>query len=153
MMALAALVGAAAVGVSAAEQGAPPNDPIVFCVNLSDEDQTSPVYSDGEGRGVLKLRRDDLTLSWDVSFTGLTGAAVAAQMHGPQRPGGNASALFPLSEKPAPTSPIKGSIVLDDARLKYLLNSRMYVNITTAKYPAGEIRGQVQRIRPGATCP
>jgi hypothetical protein len=43
--------------------------------------------------------------------------------------------------------------VLADGQLKYLLNSRMYVNITTGKYRDGEIRGQLQRMRPGVPCP
>ncbi|MBM3513406.1 MAG: CHRD domain-containing protein [Alphaproteobacteria bacterium] len=129
------------------------NDPIVLCVSLSDADQSHPVTSDGVGRGVFKLRRGDLTLDWEIAFKNLSGPIVEANIHGPQRPGANAQALFPLAEKAGAASPLKGSIVLTDGQLKYLLNSRMYANVTTARHPAGEIRGQLQRVRPGVICP
>lgn len=146
-----------ATAAPAADAPPAPEDPIRFCAALSDAEESVPTYSDGRGRGVFTLSRADLTFTWDVAFRGLSGPVVAANAHGPQRPGANASALFPLATGAAPasplTSPLKGSIVLSEGQLKYLLNARIYVNLTTAKYPAGEIRGQVQRVLPGTACP
>lgn len=131
----------------------PANDPIVFCVTLSDAEESHAVTSPGIGRGSFSLQRSDLTLSWTIDFKGLSGPIVEANLHGPQRPGANAQAVFALADKPDPASPITGSTRLTEGQLKYLLNSRMYANFTTAKHPAGEIRGQLQRVRPGVTCP
>ena len=46
------------------------------------------------------------------------------------------------------TSPIEGSSILNEGQLEYLLTDRMYVNILTKKYPGGELRGQLARLRP-----
>ncbi len=152
-IAIVAVVIAVAAGSARADAASAPDNPIRFCAALSDAEESVPTYSDGRGRGVFTLSRADLTFTWDVAFRGLSGPVVAANAHGPQRPGANASALFPLATASAPASPLKGSIVLSEGQLKYLLNARIYVNLTTAKYPAGEIRGQVQRVLPGTACP
>ena len=45
---------------------------------------------------------------------------------------------------------LAGSAVLTEAQLDYLLAGRMYVNVRTRRYPAGELRGQIQRQPPTA---
>lgn len=130
----------------------PPNNPIEFCAALSPDEESAPTYSDARGQGRFTLRRADLSLTWKISFKHLSGNAVAANVHGPQRPGAEAGVLFALTPS-MPQSPVTGQLVLNDGQVKYLLSGRMYVNITTAKHPAGELRGQVERIRPGAACP
>jgi hypothetical protein len=39
-------------------------------------------------------------------------------------------------------------VVLTDAQVEYLVTGRFYVNIHTVKYPAGELRGQINRVPP-----
>jgi hypothetical protein len=142
MVAIGALTATAAAG----EEGT-----IEFCANLSPDEESAPTYSSAVGLGRFTLRRSDLKLSWEISFKDLTGPAVAANIHGPQRPGANAQVLFPLVAGPI-RSPLKGSITLDDGQLEYLLTGRMYANFTTEKYPDGELRAQLQRLRPGVGC-
>jgi hypothetical protein len=91
------------------------------------------------------LDRATLRFSWRVSFTGLTSAAIGAAVHGPQRPGTNAGVQVDMGGK-RPAATLQGSAVLTDAQLQYLLAGRMYVNIRSQKYPAGELRGQIQRL-------
>jgi hypothetical protein len=40
-------------------------------------------------------------------------------------------------------SPLTGSAVLNEAEVQYLLTGWSYVNITTEKWPFGEVRGQL----------
>ena len=40
--------------------------------------------------------------------------------------------------------PIKGAAILTEAQIKALIDSEMYINVLTAKFPEGEIRGQVK---------
>ena len=40
-------------------------------------------------------------------------------------------------------SPMKGSATLTDDQSKALTGGKMYINVHTAKYPDGEIRGQL----------
>lgn len=127
---------------------------ISFCANLSPDEESAPTYSDAVGLALFTLQRADLKFSWDITFKNLTTAPVAANMHGPQRPGANAGVVFALVKKGDPIkSPIKGALILDDGQLEYLLTERLYVNITTQKYAEGELRGQLERLLPGAACP
>lgn len=127
---------------------------ISFCANLSPDEESAPTYSDAVGLALFTLQRADLKLTWEVSFKNLTTSPVAASIHGPQRPGANAGVVFGLVKKGDPIqSPIKGALVLDDGQLEYLLTERLYVNITTQKYAEGELRGQLERLLPGAACP
>ena len=40
-------------------------------------------------------------------------------------------------------SPMKGAAVLTEDQAKALLGGNMYINVHSAKYPDGEIRGQL----------
>lgn len=139
------------VGVAAllsACVSAPPVTPIPapvltrFQTVLSPLEEVPPVSSDG--RGLLRAELDTRTsrLSWVVSYSGLTGPVTAAHFHGPALPGQNAGIVVPLTGDL--TSVITGSAVLTPAQRADLLSGRWYINLHTARYPDGEIRGQVR---------
>ena len=78
------------------------------------------------------------------SFTGLTGNAVNAHLHGltdPNNP--TASPIFGLTFDAATSGNISGSDTLSAANLAGLLDGRTYLNIHTANNGPGEIRGDV----------
>lgn len=129
-------------GVWAAELG-----PVKFFAVLSADEQSTTTISPGIGRAEFSIDRDTVRMSWKVTYSKLTSPPLAANVHGPQRPGTNAGPQVNLAPKGI-TSTLEGSAVLTDAQLEYLLAGRMYVNITTIKYPAGELRGQIQRVPP-----
>jgi len=81
-------------------------------------------------------------LSWKGSYSGLTGPATAAHLHGPAAAGKNAGVMVPIN----PHGPaFEGSATLNDAQAKALMDGDMYVNIHTAANKAGEIRGQLTK--------
>jgi hypothetical protein len=86
-------------------------------------------------------------LSWNGTYSGLTGAATAAHVHGPAEPGKNAGVVLWVSDhdtKAHPfTSPFEGSATLTDAQASDLMSGLYYVNIHTAANPGGELRGQL----------
>ena len=140
---------AALVLASAGLYANDPGPPVRFYAHLSPEEQSSTTISPGSGRADFELDRATLRLSWRVSFKDLTSAAIGAAVHGPQRPGTNAGVQVDMGGK-RPASSLQGSAVLTDAQLQYLLAGRMYVNIRTQKFPAGELRGQIRRLPPTA---
>ncbi len=101
-----------------------------------------------KGTGSLSATYDTTTkkLTWTVSYSGLTGAAVAAHFHGPAGPGKDAPVEVPVSTGP---SPLQGSATLTPAQEKDLLDGNVYFNIHTQANPKGEIRGQVSKAEPG----
>jgi hypothetical protein len=89
-----------------------------------------------------------LTLTWDLTFSGLSGPAVVAFFHGPAPVGVNAGVQNPVPG-PLPgvagltAAHVTGSANLSAIQVAQLLQNLWYINIHTTLYPAGEIRGQV----------
>ena len=121
--------------------------PIHFYADLSADEQSAVTKSPALGRAEFVLERATLRFSWVVTFHDLTSAPTAAGLHGPQTPGGNAGLLIDIA-KSGLGSPIEGSTIITDGQLDYLLTGKMYVNIRTAEYDLGELRGQIMRKRP-----
>lgn len=121
--------------------------PIHFIAELSADEQSAYTESAGQARVEFVLERATLRLSWTLTYGGLTSAPVGVAMHGPQSPGGNAGVLIDMGVGGI-RSPLRGSAILTDGQLEYLLTGRTYVNLRTQKYPAGELRGQIMR-QPG----
>jgi hypothetical protein len=121
-------------------------DPIHFYADLSADEQSDAVYSQGKGRADFTVERATLKLSWKITYSG-TAPVVAATINGPQRVGVNAQVVYDLGKK-TPKSPLVGSVIMSEGELQYLMERHLYVNITTTKYPDGELRGQIERVPP-----
>ena len=114
----------------------------IFKATLSGASEVPPTTSVGTGTATVTLDTDTGKLVWDVTYSGLTGPAKAAHIHGPAGPGQNAGVVVPLKGNLA--SPIKGSATLTAAQMADLEAGQYYVNIHTAANKGGEIRGQLQ---------
>jgi hypothetical protein len=104
--------------------------------------QENPTNDGGaKGHAVVKLDTETKSLSWTVEYSGLSGIAMGAHIHGPAAAGTNAGILIPFQNPDK--SPITGSAPIDDQGIQYLKDGRLYVNIHTMMHPGGEIRGQL----------
>jgi hypothetical protein len=115
---------------------------VAMTAALNGASEVPPNTSAGRGDATINLDKATKTLSWTVSYSGLTGDATAAHFHGPALPGANAGVVVPIGMGSVP-NPIVGSKVLTDAQIADLLAGKWYVNIHTKANPGGEIRGQV----------
>ncbi len=113
-----------------------------FHADLSAWNQTRLTESGALGSADLQLDLATLTLSWDIQFSGLISNPTAASLHGPAQPGANGLPFIDLAPAGI-VSPLKGSAVITEAQIQYLLAGWAYVNITTERWPYGEIRGQL----------
>ena len=109
---------------------------------LSGKNDIPPNDTTGSGMAEATYDTETKTLSWKVTYEGLTGPAMAAHIHGPAPSGGNAGVMIGFESA---NSPIEGSAVLDDAKAEAVLAGHTYVNIHTQAYPGGEIRGALVR--------
>jgi hypothetical protein len=161
----AALAGSLAPSVAAAADRAPParpdmscawfssdpddrsGPPIRFVADLSADEESALTESPGTGRVEFTLERRWGCFSWSLRFAKLTSLPTGIHVRGPQTPGGEAGILIDLAPRGVRDG-VEGSTVLDDGLLGYLVQDRMYVNLLTKRYPAGELRGPVRKVRP-----
>jgi hypothetical protein len=94
------------------------------------------------GTGTAKVNLSGNSLSWTVTYSGMTGPVKAGHFHGPAAPGSNAGVVVPFTG--SLESPISGTATLTDAQVADLKAGKWYINLHTAASPGGEIRGQVQ---------
>jgi hypothetical protein len=102
--------------------------------------EVPPSTGTGSGSVSASYDKNSNKLTYEVTYSGLTGPATAAHFHGPAAPGQNAGVVLPF---PNATSPIRGETTLTPAQAADLLAGRWYANVHTARHPGGEIRGQV----------
>lgn len=98
------------------------------------------ITSTGKGTGTFSYDPATHMLTYNVTYEGLTGPAVAAHIHGPADPGANGPPVVPFASA---ASPITGTATLTDAQAAELAAGKYYVNVHTAANKGGEIRGQI----------
>jgi hypothetical protein len=100
--------------------------------------------NDSPATGAVTATFDPATkkLTWQGTYSGLTGPATAGHFHGPADPGKNAGVAVPIT---ASSSPFQGSADLTDAQAADLMAGKWYVNIHTEAHKGGEIRGQITK--------
>ncbi len=104
--------------------------------------QVPPVSTPGRGSVEAHLNRETRLLSWTIRFSDLSGPVTAAHFHGPAMPGENAPPVVPITDRNL-SSPIQGSAVLTPEQAADFLAGKWYLNLHTAAYPDGELRGQI----------
>jgi CHRD domain-containing protein len=115
-----------------------------FKADMKASSEVPPNTTTGTGSATVTLDGDKIT--WNVTFSDLSGPATASHIHGPAPAGKNAGVLVWLSTKGKPAvSPLTGSATLTAAQAADLMNGQCYVNVHTAKNPGGEIRGQLMK--------
>ena len=113
---------------------------------MSSSQETPPFSSTATGTIDANYNRLSKMLSYKITFSGLSGNATAAHIHGLGEPGIMAGVLQTFSPFPPATSgTYSGTLFIDGVKFteEYLLGGRYYMNIHTAAKPAGEIRGQL----------
>src|SRR3954451_23887901 len=85
---------------------------VKYTADLTASAETPPADSSGTGTLDATYDTDTKTLTWTITYQGMTGEVTAAHFHGPAKVGEKAGPVVPI---PAPyTSPISGSAMLTD---------------------------------------
>ncbi len=125
----------------------------VFTADLSGDAQVPPIAVPGTGSATVTIADDESTVSWEVTYSGLTADPAAGHIHfGPAdgtgpvmlpfatvTPTGSSGSFAAADYATGDGLPADWAGVLDAIR-----DGNAYVNIHTAANPGGEIRGQLQ---------
>lgn len=135
------LAAAAVVLVSGCSMLPSQSNLLAFTTQLRGANEVPAVASGGSGKVDAVLNKDTNLLRWQLSYEGLSGPATAGHFHGPALVGANAGVALPFTGPI--TSPMSGQATLTPAQAADLMAGKWYANIHTAKFPGGEIRGQM----------
>jgi hypothetical protein len=104
----------------------------------------------GNGTMDFVYNKDTRLLSYTIRWNSLTGPVVQAHIHGTAQKGVNAGILqdWTASITKTVAGTYTGSVLVDGVVFKEedLFLGRYYVNIHTAMYTGGEIRGQIENL-------
>jgi CHRD domain len=110
---------------------------------LTGAQEVPPNTSQGKGAAEVQYNSETRTISWKVTYSGLSGPVTGAHIHGPAATGANAGIVVPFTNVNA--SPIQGQATLTPTQFGDLAAGLWSVNVHTAQNPGGEIRGQLRR--------
>jgi CHRD domain len=119
---------------------------IHFTAELSGGGEAPPNPSPARGHVDATLDTDTNTLTWRVTYSGLTAAPIGAHFHGPVAYSGLTSeenAPIQVGTPGGLGSPFSGRSVIDATQTKDLKGKRWYFNLHSKNFPGGEIRGPV----------
>ncbi len=123
-----------------------------FTAQLSGNNAVPPIAGNGTGSATVTIADDGQSVSWDVTYSGLTGAPGAGHIHFGAADA-NGPVMIPFATVTATGS--SGTFNAADyaggaglpadwaGALAAIRDGNAYVNIHTAAYPGGEIRGQL----------
>jgi len=136
-------LGAAALGGLLIMTAAPAQAEVVkLQADLKGSNEVPPNNSAGSGKAEATYDTATKTLTYSVTYTGLSGPALGAHFHGPVEAGKNAGIVLPFKTA---QSPIQGTATLTEAQATDLLAGKWYANIHTAANPGGELRDQMMK--------
>lgn len=112
-----------------------------FSAHLNGQQAVPTNDSRAQGELVAVLNRNTGLLRWKLTFSGLSGPVRGASFHSPGMAGEVAQPVLSLGR--SVLSPSEGRAMLSARQRADLLAGQWYINLRTARYPDGEIRGQL----------
>lgn len=117
----------------------------VFVARLSGSQEVPTNASTASGVAYVLVDPSLNSITASVFFTGLSGNATGAHIHGPAAPGTNAAIVFDFGAPPSATS---GGInnrgfTVTPTQLQTFKDGQFYMNVHSTAFPGGEIRGQL----------
>nr|MBA3468314.1 CHRD domain-containing protein [Herpetosiphonaceae bacterium] len=117
----------------------PPASCLTYQVAIDGAQEVPPSGSTATGSAAITIDTAANTLSYNITFSGLSSSELSAHIHGFAPPGANAGVLHTL---PA-GSPKIGVYNYNQADEANILAGLTYINIHSTNFPGGEIRGQI----------
>lgn len=114
-----------------------------FTAYLNNLQEVPTNASTGGGYGRVFVNPTTLAYTFTVVFYGLGSNQAAAHIHAPGVVGVNAPVIISLGNPGGTANTITGGGTLTLAQLNQLKAGQAYINVHSANFPGGEIRGQL----------
>jgi hypothetical protein len=139
-------IAAAAVGLVLAGCGQmrPSQKMDIYEATLSSAQEVPPNSSPARGTAEIQMNTNTNVLTYKVTYSGLSGPATGGHIHGPAAAGANAGIVVPFTGN-LNAQPVQGQANITPTQYGDLAAGLWYVNIHTAQFPGGEIRGQLRK--------
>lgn len=117
-----------------------------FTAHLDPSQEVPSTASTGSGSCVVTLNAAETSISVSCTYQGLTSALQLDHIHGNAAPGVNAAVLFNFAQTGGTSGSFNaGPFAVTPAQVAAMRSHLFYVNLHTANFPGGEIRGQVKQ--------
>lgn len=128
--------------------------------DLQAHQENPPTTSAGSGSGVAVISGDGSTITYLVTYSGLTGTVNAAHIH-TGAVGQNGGVILPLTAGPSPMTGVltsanftaSGPVTTYAQAVAAIQAGTTYFNLHTSANPGGEVRGQIGVTVPAPPAP
>ncbi len=132
----------AAVAMAPPDAAAKKAKQLSFMAVLNGGQVVPPSTSNAMGVGFLTFDNATKRLCYSITYSQLLGNETEAHLHGDAQPGETSAVLYDLNPLGTPKTACLGSPLKPNEEV-LLKRGRMYIQIHTDIFVAGEIRGQV----------
>lgn len=115
------------------------NDIVEYQSTMNSGNTTPRATSSAQGSASFEYNKETKTLTYNITYQGLTPQAV--RIHRAQPAWEVGPPVFTLPNHS--TSPLTGTIKLTQDQENLLRLGNLYINVPTSQFPFGEIRGQI----------
>ncbi len=119
-----------------------------FTSNISSAQEVPTNASTATAFGRVFLNESAGTLTFTVTFTGLSSNQIAAHIHAPGAIGVNGPVIIDLGAIGGTSGTLSGTRSITAGQIASMRSHLTYFNIHTTNFPGGEIRGQIAQKRP-----
>jgi hypothetical protein len=120
----------------------------IFTAYLTGAQEVPPAATTATGYARIVVNESAGTLTFTVVFNGLSSNQTASHIHAPAAIGANTGVAINFGAVGGTSGTITGSTAITPTQLSQLRAHLGYVNVHSANFPGGEIRGQLGVARP-----
>ncbi len=120
----------------------------IFTAYLSSAQEVPTNASTATGFARIVVNESTGALTFTIVFNGLTSNQISSHIHAPAAIGANTGVAINLGAVGGTSGTITGSTTITPTQLSQLRAHLGYVNVHSANFTGGEIRGQIGVVRP-----
>lgn len=119
----------------------------IFTASLSGAQEVPAVATTATGYARVNVNEAAGTIAFTVVFEGLSSSQTASHIHAPAAIGASAGVIINFGNLNTTSGTITGTASITPTQIGQLRSHQGYVNVHSANFPGGEIRGQLARQR------